>query len=255
MEKVNFKRVLTASKSALKTHSPEVLTGIGIVGFITTIVMAVKVTPKAINNIENRKEVLGYSQNDRLPVKEIVLSCWKCYTPSVLLAVASTGCIIGGVSTSIRRTAAMATVAKVAETTLKEYSQKVVEEIGEEKEKKIREDSSKEAVKKIKVNDKVSNTQDGEQRLYCDSYTKRLFYATPVEVERAFGELNRTKDLYSEYTMNDWYSCFNLDETPAGYEIGWNADDGKVSYCITSALSYDDRAVLVVDFNIWPHIL
>lgn len=253
MAKVNFKRVFEASKVALKAHSPEVLTGIGIVGFVTTIVLAVKATPKALDAIEERKDELNYGAHERLPVKEIVKSCWKCYTPAALLAAASTGCVIGGVSTSLRRTAAMATIAKVAETTLQEYSQKVVEEIGEEKEQKIKNEAKKSAVEKIEAARK-SKHLDNETRLYCDGYLKHEFYATPVEIERAFGELNRIKDLYEYFSLNDFYSCLRSDTCPAGEDLGWCAADGAITYTTTdSTITYDGRPALVIDFNISPH--
>ena len=39
----------------LKKHSPEILTGIGIAGMISATVMAVRATPKALQNIEHEK--------------------------------------------------------------------------------------------------------------------------------------------------------------------------------------------------------
>lgn len=39
----------------MKKHSPEILTGIGIAGMITTTVMAVRATPKALILIEEKK--------------------------------------------------------------------------------------------------------------------------------------------------------------------------------------------------------
>ena len=43
-------------RTGLSKHSPEILTGIGIAGMITTVVLAVKATPKAINLIEEKKK-------------------------------------------------------------------------------------------------------------------------------------------------------------------------------------------------------
>ena len=40
----------------LKKHSPEILTGIGIAGMISATVMAVRATPKALQNIEHEKK-------------------------------------------------------------------------------------------------------------------------------------------------------------------------------------------------------
>ena len=259
MATVNFKRVLAASKVALKEHSPEVLTGIGIAGFLTTVVLAVKATPRALESIEWRKRELDFDRHERLPVKEIVKSCWKCYTPAVLLAAASTGCVIGGVSTSIRRTAAMATVAKVAETTLQEYSQKVAEEIGEEKEKTIKKEAKEKAKEKVSRVDACRGT---DVRLYVDGYLGRIFYATPVEIETAVGKLNHTRDLYDYFTMNDFYSAIPRAETcPAGDEFGWELKrDGYQpawvdAYASDTTITFDGKPALVIKFSEEPKTL
>lgn len=42
-------------RTAVKKHSPEILTGIGIAGMITTTVMAVRATPKALILIEEKE--------------------------------------------------------------------------------------------------------------------------------------------------------------------------------------------------------
>ncbi len=44
------------TRKAMKKHSPEILTGIGIAGMITTTVMAVKATPKALILLEEKKD-------------------------------------------------------------------------------------------------------------------------------------------------------------------------------------------------------
>lgn len=290
MAKVNFKRVFKAVGRTAKEHSPEILTGIGIAGFIATVVLAVKATPEVADSIEFAKENIAYdeyvdewneSHQDRkydsmkpasfrefvdceyseglypvkLKFKDVFLGSWKAYLPAAITGCTSIACVIGGVSTSLRRTAAMATVAKVAETTLKEYSKKVVEEIGEEKEQKIKEKASAAAVEKVKVEDQKLPVHYGEQQLYCDNYTKRVFYATPAQIEKAFGELNVALASGDEYSMNDFHSSFGLDESPTGEMTGWRPEDYKVGYSIGSSVSYDGRALLVICFDVWPDII
>ena len=48
MGKLNLSNIAKSVRTAMKKHSPEILTGIGIAGMITTTVMAVRATPKAI---------------------------------------------------------------------------------------------------------------------------------------------------------------------------------------------------------------
>ena len=48
MPKQSLASIAKSVRTAMKKHSPEILTGIGIAGMITTTVMAVKATPKAL---------------------------------------------------------------------------------------------------------------------------------------------------------------------------------------------------------------
>ena len=48
MNKPNLSNLVDASKLFTARRSPEILTGIGIAGMVTTTVLAVKATPKAL---------------------------------------------------------------------------------------------------------------------------------------------------------------------------------------------------------------
>ena len=72
----------------LKKHSPEILTGIGIAGMITTTVLAVKATPKAIDIIREAE----YEAKEVLSKTEEFKMCWKFYIPSAVACVASVTC-------------------------------------------------------------------------------------------------------------------------------------------------------------------
>lgn len=288
MAKVNFKRVFKAVERTAKEHSPELLTGIGIAGFIATVILAVKATPEVADSIEYAKENIAYdeyvdawneSHQDRkydnmspacfeefvnvdydsglypvkLKFKDIFLLSWRAYLPAAITGVCSTACVIGGISTSLRRTAAMATAAQIAETTLKEYSKKVVEEIGEEKEQKIKEEARKSAVEKVEAENKQT-FRSYETRLYCDGYLNKPFYATPVELEHIFGELNRIRRESSYISLNDFYSMFHAESCPAGEDFGWSDSDDDVAYYISdSTITYDGRPALIVKFSQNPH--
>ena len=58
MNKPNISALFKDVKMAMSKHSPEILTGLGIAGMITTTILAVKATPKALELIEDKKEEL-----------------------------------------------------------------------------------------------------------------------------------------------------------------------------------------------------
>ena len=55
MGKHSLSSIAKSVRTAMKKYSPEILTGIGIAGMITTTVMAVRATPKALILIEEKK--------------------------------------------------------------------------------------------------------------------------------------------------------------------------------------------------------
>lgn len=106
MPKQSLASIAKSVRTAMKKHSPEILTGIGIAGMITTTVMAVKATPKALILLEEKKEELD---TDRLEAKDIIKTAWPCYIPAAVVGSISVFCLIGASSTNLRRNAALAT--------------------------------------------------------------------------------------------------------------------------------------------------
>lgn len=49
MNKLNVKQCFKMAKKVVQKKSPEILTGLGIAGMITTVVLAVKATPKLVD--------------------------------------------------------------------------------------------------------------------------------------------------------------------------------------------------------------
>ena len=132
--KLNLKETAKTVGKSLTKHSPEILTGLGVIGMITTTVMAVKATPKALRMIEKEE----YERKEKLTPIETVKVAWKPYVPAAITGVVSVGCIIGASSVNARRQAALLTAYQVTSTALNEYKDKVIETVGEEKAKEIR---------------------------------------------------------------------------------------------------------------------
>ena len=55
MSKVNLSGIIKDTRKAFVKHSPEILTGVGIAGMITTTVLAVRATPKAMMLIDKKE--------------------------------------------------------------------------------------------------------------------------------------------------------------------------------------------------------
>lgn len=230
-------------------YSPEILMGVGIAGMITTTVLAVKATPKALESIEVEKEK---QEVEELSPVDTIKVTYKYYIPAMVLGATSVGCLIGSHSVSARRTAAIATAYKISETALTEYKDKVVEVIGEEKEHEI-----KKAVAVDKMNDtpivdnQVVITEKGNT-LCFDVFSGRYFRSDADFLIRAQNEVNREMINNSYVSLNEFYVAVGLDPIAIGNQMGWNTDDRLLELDFSTQLVDDRIPCLVMDFNINP---
>ena len=118
MEKTKIKEFISNTQHSVSKHTPAILTGIGVAGTITTVILAVKATPKALELIEKEKE---YQNQLQITPIEVVKVTWQCYVPAVVTGVASIACLIGASSAHMKRNAVLATAYKIAETARNEY--------------------------------------------------------------------------------------------------------------------------------------
>lgn len=248
MTKPNFSKFFKGVKKSAVKHSPEILVALGITGFGTAIVTAVKVTPKALELMRERHELLNLDSDQRLPVKETIKATWKCYVPTAILAVTSTACIIGANSVHSRRNAAIATAYKISETAFTEYRDKVAKTIGERKELAVRDDIAKDHVDKTPLNNnEVIFTGDGET-MCMDYYTGRYFKSDIDHIKRAVNELNFQMLNHEYVSLNDFYDEVGLSHTEVGYALGWRVDKGKIVEHLSAQIK-DNKPCIVVSFE------
>lgn len=249
MGKFNISQVAKSVQATITKHSPEILVGVGITGMLTTVVLAVKATPKALTLIEEKKEERDV---EKLTPAETVKATWKCYIPAAVTGVLSTACIIGASAVNAKRNAALATAYTLSETALKEYKAKVIETIGEKKEEAIRD-----AIVQDKVeNDPVSNkeviyTGRGETLCY-DVSGGRYFMSDRETIRRIENDLN--KRMLSEHyiSLNEFYYELGLKPVDNGDELGWNLSGGFIDTHTTWTSGDKGEPCLAVSFHVAP---
>ena len=246
MSKFNLQAFWKDTEKVLKKHSPEILTGIGITGMITTTVLAVRATPKALMLIEERKLDLN---TEDLKKTEIIKTTWKCYIPTFVTGTLSIACIVGASSVNLRRNAALAAAYALSDSTLKEYREKVVEHIGEKKETEVRDAIAKNRIEKNPVEtQQIVVTKNGDTLCY-EPLSGRYFKSDIEKIKRAVNEINRRMLDDTYVSLNDFYYEIELDETKIGNKLGWRVDTcGLIDIRFSSQLTNDGTPCLVMDF-------
>lgn len=250
MRKPNLAKLVSNTRQFANRHSPEILTGIGIAGMITTTVLAVRATPKALQLIEEKK---NEDWVDELSPLEVVKTAWKPYVPAAVTGVASVACLIGASSVNAKRNAALATAYKLSETALSEYREKVIETIGEKKEKTVRDKVAEERVKKNPVSKSEVIVTNNGTTLCFDPISARYFKSSIDKIKRAENELNKQMlhDISGYVSLNDFYDELGLDHTSVGDDLGWNVDR-LIDISFSSQLNDNGEPSVVLDYLVAP---
>ena len=250
MGKINLATIAKDIRKFASKRSPEILTGIGIAGMITTTILAVRATPKALELLEEQKKEESV---DELSSFEVVKVAWKPYIPAMVTCIASTACLIGASSVNTKRNAALATAYKLSETALSEYRDKVVETIGEKKERIVRDKVAEERVKKNPVSKNEVIVTGNGKTLCFDPISGRYFMCSIETIKKAENTLNKQMlhDISGYVSLNEFYDELGLDHTSVGNDLGWNTNQ-LIDIDFSSQLNDNGEPSVVLDYLVAP---
>lgn len=249
-------RLLNKTNIKIKKYSPEIFLGLGIIGVITSTVIACKNTlkvndilDKTNNDIENVKKVLEtknekYTEQDSKKDLTIIytqmgIKFVKLYAFPISLGTLSIMSIIQGHNILRKRNMAIAAAYAVVDKGFKEYRKNVIERFGEKMDKELRYNLKAEEVEieTIDENGKVKKEKcemtvvDGntvsEYAKFFDEYSDN--WEKDAEYNLMF--LRRQQDYANELLksrghvfLNEVYDMLGLKRTKAGQVVGWIYD-------------------------------
>ena len=210
--------LLKTSRMFIKRNASTILTVVGGAGVVTTTVLAVKATPKALTLLEEAKKEKG----EDLTVLEKVLVTTPTYIPTVVSGMTTLACIFGANMLNKRQQAALMSAYALLDNSFKEYKVKVNELYGEDANDQIKEELAKDKYeeKEIKNN----------EVLFYDDYSGRFFTSTLVKVKEAEYNLNRDIHLQGWAELNDLYRYLDIDGVDGGDVLGWSEGGNYESY-------------------------
>lgn len=256
--KLKMPQFVKTTQKTMSKHSPEILTAVGIVGMVTTVVLAVKATPKALKEIDEKKIE---EQKEKLDPVETVKVAWEPYIPAAITGVVSIGCLIGANSVNAKRNAALATAAQLSATALSEYKEKVSETVDEETKKIINEKVAQEKLKKnpvpeekeIKMKDQEIILENGHYLCY-DAGGNCYFRSDENSIRSAINRLNARMNGGEAYVaLNDLYAELGVRGTDVGDLLGWNVyRHGIIEPEFSTELASNGEPCLVVNYTVSP---
>lgn len=261
----------------ISKNSPTILTGMSVAGLVTTVILGIKATPKALSVLDDYvwklyeeetkdsstpktfEEWLGLETGDRyswrdginiLSKKEIIKLTWKLYLPMLAVGLTTIGCTIGSNHISLRRNAALASIYSLTEAAFKEYQAKVVETIGKNKELKVRDDISEDHIKQNPPGkNEIIFTGKGDV-LCVDSFSGRPFKCDVETIRRAVNDINRRLMSEMFISLNEFYDALNIGHISKGNDIGWDLDKGLLEVDFSAHLTEDNEPCLYVNYDV-----
>ena len=256
--KEKFVSVYNGVKGQVQKHSPEILMGVGVVGVVTSTVMACRATMKLNDILEESKETRDkikevennpkyedkYSPEDAkkdltINYVQTGMKIAKLYAPAVVLGGASLGCLLASNDILRKRNAALSAAYMTVDKSFKEYRNRVTERFGEEVEKEIRYGIKAEQLETTVVDEDGNETtvtdtvKTMDPNLYSD-YARFFDAASPcwqndpeynlmfLKAQQQYAnDLLRAK---GRLFLNDVYDMLGIEKTKAGQVVGWVYD-------------------------------
>lgn len=250
LHKVGFK---------LKKHSPEILVVTGVIGVVTSTVMACKATTKVNDIVTESKETInkihdcvgkglhtsdGEEYTQEVANKDLAIvytqTAWKfvkLYGPSVLLGAASIGCMVGSNRILRKRNVALAAALTTVEKSFKDYRGRVIDRFGKDLDRELRFGIKAKEIKEKVIDENGNETTVTKTVEVVDPNTAHSLYSIVfcegntgwtknAELNKAFliQQQNWANDklrLRGYLTLNEVYEMVGAPTTAYGQIAGW----------------------------------
>lgn len=241
----------------IKKYSPKILTIVGILGFIGTVVMAIKSTPKCeelLDLSEARVKEETKDDDAKLSKKEFGICLAKAYWSTAAMGVISTACFIASNYVSGKREALVATALGMSEAALHQFQESALEVVGKNTMEEIKSKvaDKKLAEKPISKSKIFVSSKKGSTKFF-DSFTGRYFESDLEMVRRVVNDLNEKNYGIDFVPVNDFYYELGLDTIPKGDDFGWARHDRNcppVQIDYAARLSDDGEPCIVLNYEL-----
>ena len=256
----NLQRTFSKTTLKLKKHSPEILVVTGIVGVVTSTVMACKATTKLdaileeskadidkIHEVMEHPELVNceYTEEDGkkdLTIKYVQtgVAVAKLYAPAVAVGALSITSILAGHNILRKRNVALAAAYSVIDKSFKDYRGRVVERFGKELDREL-----KYNIKTAEIEETIVDEKGKEKTV--KKTVEVLDPNTVSDYARFFDAGNAGWDDNPEFNLmflkkqqnfanqklqtegylflNDVYEMLGIPKTSAGQVVGWVYDE------------------------------
>lgn len=257
-----FSRAIHNVGFQLKKYSPEIMAIAGVVGMVTSAVMACKATTKASEIIDEAKTSVSmihdlvadqavpeskYSEEDSkrdlvIVYSKAVMKFAKLYGPSLIIAGLSAGSILSSTTILRKRNIAIGTAYTALDRSFRTYRDRVIEKFGEDLDKELKYGTTTKVIEDTTVDEngnektetktvKIANPNNYSiyARFYddgCAGWTKNPEYNL-IFLKQQQNWANEKLKANGRLFLNEVYEMLGIPKTVIGQRVGWVYDENN----------------------------
>ncbi len=254
-----FSRAIHNVGFQLKKYSPEIMAVAGVVGMVTSAVMACKATTKASEIIDETKTSVSmihdlvadqavpeseYSEEDSkrdlvIVYSKAAMKFAKLYGPSLIIAGLSAGSILSSTTILRKRNIAIGTAYTALDRSFRTYRDRVIEKLGEDFDKELKYGTTTKVIEETTIdengNEKTEtktvkiadpNNYSIYARFYddgCAGWTKNPEYNL-IFLKQQQNWANEKLKANGRLFLNEVYEMLGIPKTVIGQRVGWVYD-------------------------------
>ena len=257
-----FSRAIHNVGFQLKKYSPEIMAVAGVVGMVTSAVMACKATTKASEIIDETKTSVSmihdlvadqavpeseYSEEDSkrdlvIVYSKAAMKFAKLYGPSLIIAGLSAGSILSSTNILRKRNIAIGTAYTALDRSFRTYRDRVIEKFGEDFDKELKYGTTTKVIEETTVDENGNKKTETKTvkiadpnnysiyaRFYddgCAGWTKNPEYNL-IFLKQQQNWANEKLKANGRLFLNEVYEMLGIPKTVIGQRVGWVYDENN----------------------------
>jgi Family of unknown function (DUF6353) len=226
----------------LDENTTTILTGVGVVGTVSTAYLAGRASFKAAELIKEDERVVELSKTEKVKL------VWPQYVPAAISGATTIVCIVYANKIASKRMAALALASSISQRRMQEYQDKVLEKFGVKETTKVRDEIAQERVLKNPKDTRDVIITGGGDVLCYDMLTGRYFLSSAEKIRRAENRINHELNNFLHASLSEFYEHIGLAPTTYTDMVGWNGND-NLEVQISTVMSDDEKPCLAIDFT------
>lgn len=267
---MNIKSIVRIGMSFAKDHKTELLLGASAVSFTSAVILAVKATPEALDNIlakenevmsdpEEVEKRLGHRSESPfkldLTFGEAFSSCWKQYIPAAVGVGVGIGCMVCSGMLYSKKIAAIGAAYALSEQAVSTY-QNAIADAGNDVAEKVRDKIAENKLSEVPVPDKKDiPVSEGSGMTLCFDPMIGKYYYSDYETHRSIiNDVNEMIVAEGEASWAEYYEM--LQHYIPTFEVPKFSEDfiwkEQMRLDPSSSLAPDGKPCLVIEFANHP---